>query len=73
MGAAAFARLFFHRPSFVVLDECTNGISPDVERAIYDRSHSFHPHTCALTHARAHTRKTHCVVCVCVWCVVWAA
>ena len=24
----AFARLFFHRPAFVVLDECTNGISP---------------------------------------------
>ena len=33
----AFARLFFHRPAFVVLDECTNGISPDVEKAIYDR------------------------------------
>lgn len=33
----AFARLFFHRPAFVVLDECTNGISPDVEQSIYDR------------------------------------
>mmetsp|Transcript_28071 Transcript_28071/g.91023 ORF Transcript_28071/g.91023 Transcript_28071/m.91023 type:complete len:656 (-) Transcript_28071:213-2180(-) len=33
----AFARLFYHRPSFVVLDECTNGISPDVEQEIYDR------------------------------------
>merc|ERR1719188_1971820 len=33
----AFARLFFHRPSFVVLDECTNGISPDVEHDLYDR------------------------------------
>jgi len=33
----AFARLFFHRPSFVVLDECTNGISPDVEKTLYDR------------------------------------
>jgi len=33
----AFARLFFHQPSFVVLDECTNGISPDVEHDLYDR------------------------------------
>eukprot|EP01065_Artemidia_motanka_P016367 TRINITY_DN2006_c3_g1_i2.p1 TRINITY_DN2006_c3_g1~~TRINITY_DN2006_c3_g1_i2.p1 ORF type:complete len:690 (+),score=279.97 TRINITY_DN2006_c3_g1_i2:81-2072(+) len=33
----AFARLFYHRPSFVVLDECTNGISPDVERDLYER------------------------------------
>jgi len=33
----AFARLFYHRPHFVVLDECTNGISPDVEHDLYDR------------------------------------
>ncbi|CAE8676460.1 unnamed protein product [Polarella glacialis] len=33
----AFARLFFHRPSFVILDECTNGVSPDVEHDLYDR------------------------------------
>eukprot|EP00286_Rhodomonas_abbreviata_P022275 CAMPEP_0181295300 /NCGR_PEP_ID=MMETSP1101-20121128/4070_1 /TAXON_ID=46948 /ORGANISM="Rhodomonas abbreviata, Strain Caron Lab Isolate" /LENGTH=538 /DNA_ID=CAMNT_0023400035 /DNA_START=428 /DNA_END=2041 /DNA_ORIENTATION=+ len=33
----AFARLFYHKPAFVVLDECTNGISPDVEKAIYER------------------------------------
>jgi len=33
----AFARLFFHQPRFVVLDECTNGISPDVEQSLYDR------------------------------------
>jgi ABC-type uncharacterized transport system fused permease/ATPase subunit len=33
----AFARLFFHKPSFVVLDECTNGISPDVEHDLYER------------------------------------
>lgn len=33
----AFARLFYHCPKFVVLDECTNGISPDVEKKLYDK------------------------------------
>merc|ERR1712062_174884 len=33
----AFARLFYHRPSIVVLDECTNGVSPDVEHDLYHR------------------------------------
>jgi len=33
----AFARLFYHHPKCVVLDECTNGISPDVEYDLYDR------------------------------------
>merc|ERR1712151_1378531 len=37
MGRIAFARLFYHRPSFVILDECTNGVSPDVEHDLYDR------------------------------------
>jgi energy-coupling factor transporter ATP-binding protein EcfA2 len=32
-----FARLFYHRPQFVVLDECTNGTSPDVEESVYRR------------------------------------
>jgi len=29
------ARLFFHRPMFGVLDECTNATSVDVEEALY--------------------------------------
>lgn len=33
----AFARLFYHQPTVVVLDECTNGISPGVEHDLYDR------------------------------------
>merc|ERR1712087_338901 len=33
----AFARLFYHRPTFCVLDECTNGVSPEVEHDLYER------------------------------------
>merc|ERR1712060_651403 len=32
----AFARLFYHKPSFVVLDECTNAMSADVEQKLYE-------------------------------------
>ncbi len=32
------ARLFFHRPRFAVLDECTNAVSVDVERGLYERA-----------------------------------
>eukprot|EP00931_Biecheleriopsis_adriatica_P006096 TRINITY_DN107552_c0_g1_i1.p1 TRINITY_DN107552_c0_g1~~TRINITY_DN107552_c0_g1_i1.p1 ORF type:complete len:675 (-),score=112.12 TRINITY_DN107552_c0_g1_i1:200-2224(-) len=33
----AFARLFYHCPSFAILDECTNGVSSDVEHDLYYR------------------------------------
>ena len=35
------ARLFFHRPRFGVLDECTNAISVDVEEALYRHAASL--------------------------------
>lgn len=46
----AFARLFYHRPSFVVLDECTNGISPDVEHDLYDRCLKFNLAVFSISH-----------------------
>jgi len=33
----AFARLLYHKPTYAVLDECTNGVAPDVEKDLYNR------------------------------------
>jgi ABC-type uncharacterized transport system fused permease/ATPase subunit len=33
----AFARLLYHCPRYAVLDECTNGVAPDVELDLYNR------------------------------------
>eukprot|EP00941_MAST-03F_sp_MAST-3F-sp1_P006281 g6281.t1 len=32
----AMARLFYHRPRFAVLDECTSGVSSSMERRLYE-------------------------------------
>jgi len=33
----AFARLLYHRPKYAVLDDCTNGVAPDVEISLYNK------------------------------------
>jgi len=32
------ARMFFHEPTFAVLDDCTNAMSVEVEEALYNHT-----------------------------------
>jgi ATP-binding cassette subfamily D (ALD) protein 3 len=49
-----FARLFYHRPCFALLDESTSAVSRETEEHLYDLCvHSFHITVVSVSHRQA--------------------
>ncbi|KAI7561087.1 hypothetical protein KC317_g9299 [Hortaea werneckii] len=49
----AAARLFYHRPSYAILDECTSSLTPDIEKLIYDEAKRLDITLMTVSHRRS--------------------
>jgi len=54
----AFARLLYHNPRYAILDECTNGISPDIEESLYNRCKTLGMAVFSISH-KVELKKLH--------------
>lgn len=54
----AFARLLYHSPKYAILDDCTNGVAPDVEMELYDRCAKLGISTLTISH-KEELKKLH--------------
>lgn len=51
------ARLFYHKPQFAILDECTSAVSVDVEGFMYTRCREVGVHVLLCRFRSDHSRK----------------
>ncbi|PCD19394.1 hypothetical protein FGRA07_06199 [Fusarium graminearum] len=49
----AMARLFYHRPKYAILDECTSSVTLEIEKAMYDTAKSLGVTLMTVSHRRS--------------------
>ncbi|SPO03342.1 related to adrenoleukodystrophy protein [Cephalotrichum gorgonifer] len=49
----AMARLFYHKPRYAILDECTSSVTLDVEKAMYDGAKALDISLMTVSHRRS--------------------
>ncbi|KAF4126328.1 ATP-binding cassette, subfamily D (ALD), peroxisomal long-chain fatty acid import protein [Geosmithia morbida] len=49
----AMARLFYHRPRYAILDECTSSVTLDTEKAMYDQAKALGITLMTVSHRRS--------------------
>lgn len=49
----AMARLFYHRPKYAILDECTSSVTLDMERTMYETAKSLGTTLLTVSHRRS--------------------
>lgn len=49
----AAARLFYHKPRYAILDECTSSLTPDIEKVMYDEAKNLGITLMTVSHRRS--------------------